>query len=218
MSRVHAASDSSPTREGAGAGAEARAGGAAATADAASGADFAALYERHFVDVCRFLRAFGAPPGDLEDLAQEVFLVARRHFARFDGRSPSGWLFQIARRVAGDARRRAWWRHLFTRHDVPPPDELPHGGDDPAAALDEREARRLLHAVLARMTDKRRAVLVLADIEGYSTDEIAALEGVAAATVFSRLHYARRDFMALVEKHHRADDTKRRRDPKGGSP
>ena len=170
-----------------------------------STADFTALYERHFHEVCRWLRAFGAPESDLEDLSQEVFLVARRRFADFDGRHPAGWLFQIARRVAGDARRRTWWRHLFTRREAPAPDDLPHGGEGPAEQLDRREARRVLHGVLAGMTEKRRAVFVLAEIEGYATEEIAALEGVAPATVFSRLHYARRDFLALVKKQRRAE-------------
>ena len=68
-----------------------------------------------------------------------------------------------------------------------------YGCDDPKAG-----AARTLYRLLDRLSDKRRRVLVLAEIEGLSGDEIAALENIPAATARTRLHHARRDFLQLA--------------------
>jgi len=47
----------------------------------------------------------GASPADIEDLAQEVFLVVRRSLSGFDGRNVQGWLFRIAHRQVLRHRR-----------------------------------------------------------------------------------------------------------------
>ncbi len=131
--------------------------------------DFAAVYDRWFEHVCRWLSAFGIPHSDREDLAQEVFLVVQRQLGEFDGRNLSGWLYGIARRTASDHRRRSWFKNLFRRRV----------------------------ALLGRMDETRRAAFILFEIEGYSGEEIAAFEGVPLATVWTRLHYARKEFQRL---------------------
>lgn len=163
------------------------------------GSDFAAIYERHFDGVCRWLRAMGAPYGDLEDLAQEVFLVARRKHGDFRGDNIAGWLYGIAWRVASDARRRAWFRR-WARGSGDTLDELPSLALSPAELLERREAREILHALLSRMNPRLRAVFVLAEIEGCSTEEIAELEQTKVPTVWTRLHRARREFVAMVAR------------------
>jgi RNA polymerase sigma-70 factor (ECF subfamily) len=156
--------------------------------------ELAVVYERHFDDVCRWLRAMGGPERELEDLAQETFLVARRKYDRFDGRNVAGWLYRIAWRVMADARRRVWLRRMV------------FGGEALAEIVDERpgesvesfEARRTLRLLLARMNVERRTTLVLFEIEGYSTEEIAALQGIQVATVSTRLLRARRELLEMT--------------------
>ena len=70
----------------------------------------------------------------------------------------------------------------------------------PVEALEQREARRQMHEVLSQMSERRRTTFFLFEIEGYSGEEIAQLEGVALNTVYTRLHHARRDFMALLAR------------------
>ena len=60
--------------------------------------EFAPLYDEWFEHVARWIRALGAPSGDVEDIAQEVFLVVRRRLRDFDGRNLAGWLYRIASR------------------------------------------------------------------------------------------------------------------------
>jgi hypothetical protein len=52
--------------------------------------DFASVYHEWFQHVLRWSRAMGGPEADLEDLAQEVFVVVRRKLEAFDGRNLAG--------------------------------------------------------------------------------------------------------------------------------
>jgi RNA polymerase sigma-70 factor (ECF subfamily) len=172
-------------------------------ADAES--DFRALYDGWFAQVCRWLRALGGPQSDVEDLAQEVFLVVRRKLHAFDGESAAAWLYGISARVAANARRAAWFRHLFSRRG-PLPDGEPSRHAGPAELLERKQAEAALYRLLDRMSEKRRTVLVLSEIEGHSGDEIARLLRIPVATVRTRLHHARRDLVALAAKRRPGDE------------
>ena len=165
--------------------------------------DFASLYDAWFDDVSRWLLALGAPAADAEDLAQEVFLVVRRRLVDFDHRNVAGWLFRIASRQVVAYRRRRWFKSVFSRRrddDELELAKLPHEDPSPAAALETKERRRVLDQLLERMSDKRRATFVLFEIEGYSGEEIARIQGIPVATVWTRLHHARKEFFGLVEQ------------------
>jgi RNA polymerase sigma-70 factor (ECF subfamily) len=163
--------------------------------------DFAVVYEARFADVCRWARACGGAEGDLEDLAQEVFVVVRRKLAAFDGRDLAAWLYRITARTVSDYRRRAWFKHLFQRPRSVELDRFAQPGLDPAASLERREAERLVFRLLSAMSEKRRTVLALIEIEGCSSEEVAALQGVPVATVRTRLHHARKEFTARLSRH-----------------
>jgi RNA polymerase sigma-70 factor (ECF subfamily) len=53
------------------------------------------------------------------------------------------------------------------------------------------------------MAEKRRTAFVLFEIEGYSGEEIAELFGIPVATVWTRLHHARKDYFRLVDAYQR---------------
>jgi RNA polymerase sigma-70 factor (ECF subfamily) len=162
--------------------------------------DFTHVYSTFFAHVVRWIRALGGPVADLEDIAQEVFLVVRRRLSQFDGENLVGWLYQITRYTVRDHRRRAWFRHVLSgRRDIEL-DDMPHSQDGPAADLDKKEAQRVLEQLLSRMSDKRRTALVLFEIEGYSGEEIALMHDIPVSTVWTRLYHARREFLALVTK------------------
>jgi RNA polymerase sigma-70 factor (ECF subfamily) len=158
------------------------------------------VYDAWFGEVIRWIRALGGPDCDVEDLAQEVFIVVGRRLARFDGGNLAGWLYRIAANTVRDRRQRAWVRRVLLRRPDEALEELPARTPGPAELLDEKEARRRLHGLLATLSEKRRTVFVLFEIEGYSGEEIAALQGVPVATVWTRLHHARRDLAALAAR------------------
>jgi len=76
------------------------------------------------------------------------------------------------------------------------------GADAPADEhLAEREARRVLHALLAGLDDDKRAVFVLAELEQMSAPEIAEATGLKLNTVYSRLRLARAEMDKALERH-----------------
>jgi len=160
---------------------------------------FDAVYHDYFRQVVGWMRAMNVPTGDMEDAAQEVFLVVRRKLPRFDGENLAGWLFRIADLTARNYRRLAWFKHLFTRPSNEDPCDVWNISGTPALNLEQKEDQRALAHMLARMSAKRRETLILFEVEGYSGQEIAELQGVPIKTVWTRLHHARRDLLAQVK-------------------
>jgi RNA polymerase sigma-70 factor (ECF subfamily) len=173
--------------------------------DRADPPDFARLYAEWLVPVSRWVRALGGPESELDDLTQEVFLVARSKLEKFDGENVAGWLYRIAANTVRGHRKLAWFRHLFHRpRDVALEEHL-GTARSPEEILQQKQARRTLERLVARMSRKRRVAFMLFEVEGYSGEEIAALEGIPVATVWTRLHHARRDFLSLLAKHRESE-------------
>ena len=162
--------------------------------------EFRAIYERWFPDVSRWIRAMGGPEAEREDLVQDVFLVVHRRLADFDGQNVAGWLYQIARHRVRDFRRLLWVKHLMFG-SVPLSDSLTKGGASPADSLETNEKRVLLERLLDNLNESERAAVVLFEIDGYSGEEIAEIQGVPVNTVWARIHKARKKLKASLTKH-----------------
>ena len=178
---------------------------AEAPSEAAERPGFEAIYDAWFEHVSRWLLALGAPAADNEDLAQEVFLVVRRRLPDFDHRNIAGWLFRIASRQIAAHKRRRWFKSVLLGQREGELEGLSQDDGGPAAALEKKEQQRTLARVLEGMNDKRRTTFMLFEIEGYSGEEIASIQGIPVATVWTRLHHARKDFFALVDEHRRKE-------------
>jgi len=138
---------------------------------------------------CRY-QGGGAP--DPEDAAHEVFIRLFRRIHRL--RDPSrfrSFLYGITRRVISEHRRRAWWRRWAPGEAAAPARD---GGHDPEARCALNEAARGIEEALARVPARFREVLVHCDVEGRAPAEVAALLGVSANTVRSRLARGRARF------------------------
>jgi len=161
--------------------------------------DFDQVYAEWFHEVSRWVRAFGGIDADLDDLTQDVFLVLSRKLDEFDGHNLGGFLYRIAQKTVSDHRRRAWFRRFWSGRR-PSLDLVADPGPDPGADAERREAERLLARILGTLSPVRRAAFILYEIEGYRGEEIAELEGIPLGTVYTRLHHARRDFLAAVAR------------------
>jgi RNA polymerase sigma-70 factor (ECF subfamily) len=152
---------------------------------------FRALYDAHVAFVWRNLRRLGVADADVEDKVQEVFVVAHRRWSDFvdRGHGPRAWLFQIALRVASDARRHK------RRHPIDPDGGIAQDRASieapQAAEVARKEAIDLLDRALASIDIGRRAVLVLHEIEQMTAPEIAKALEIPLNTVYSRLRVAR---------------------------
>jgi RNA polymerase sigma-70 factor (ECF subfamily) len=160
---------------------------------------FREVYAAHFGLVYRGLRRLGVPPALVEDAVQDVFLVVHRRWADFEGRSSVGtWVYGIVVRVAKDYRR-AEARHAARVERCAQLVALePDAESSPADAAERREANRILHAVLAELTEEHREVLVLAELEQLAVRQVATVLGIRERTCQRRLRAARSAFEAAV--------------------
>jgi len=162
--------------------------------------EFRAIYEQWFDEVARWIRAMGGPQADREDLVQDVFLVVHRRLPDFDGQNLPGWLYQIARHRVRDFRRLTWVRRvLFGK--VPLSENLPVSGASPSDGAETNEKRELLERLLTKLNEHERAALVLFEIDGYSGEEIAEIQGVPLNTAWGRIHNARKKLKAQLARH-----------------
>lgn len=120
---------------------------------------------------------------DAQDAAQEVFLRLFQKRGQIQG-DPKPWLYRVTVNVCND-----WYRK---RSAVTEPDE--HAADpspDALTAITLDERKRLLSEGLKTLGEKERAAIVLRDIEGLSTQEVAKILGVEEVTVRSQICIAR---------------------------
>ena len=154
-------------------------------------------YREHFNHVWHTLRRLGVASRDLEDAAQEVFIIAHRRLPDFDPSRPiRPWLSGIVWRVASDERKRARNRREMVGIKAEPVAQ--YGG--PQRDLEAAEARRLVHRALGELPDAQRIVFIMHEIDGFSMPEIEASLQVTLNTLYSRLRLARRKFKAAVKQ------------------
>jgi RNA polymerase sigma-70 factor (ECF subfamily) len=165
----------------------------------ASGETIEEIYDRYAPQVERWVRRLAGPWLDAEDLLHDIFLIVMRRRHEFRGEAKiTTWLFRITEQVVRWRRRKdAWRRFLWGAHGqtvaqacAPVP--------TPVEEVERREAHVRLYAALDRMPERYRTALVLFALEGLSGEEIAALTGTEANTVWVRLHRARAKLAALL--------------------
>lgn len=138
-------------------------------------------------------------PQDAQDAAQEVFLRLYKHLGRLDeARGYEAWLFRVTVNVCRDMARAR--RRSVALEDVPhPAAPQPDAYHDAARA----EQREIVRRGLGCLGEKERAALVLRDVEGLSTREVAGILGSSENTVRSQISTARlklRDFTGRLTR------------------
>ncbi len=173
---------------------------------------FGQLFERHHGRIHGMCARLLRRSDDVDDAVQQTFLEGWRCLGRFEGKSRfTTWLTRIAIHTCFSTRRRL--RRLLL---VNQPDDDEGGGprlnvvdgvlhDTAPLSADEiasRHAReRALNDVLAAVSEKKRAVFVLVDLEGLTSPEAAEILGINEATVRTRLFYVRQEIAAAVRVH-----------------
>ncbi len=158
---------------------------------------FQELYRNHRRDVARLVARLLGPRGDAEDVIQEVFIQVFRSLVSFRGESRfTTWLHRVTVNVTLMHIRAARSRpQLGTElsHEPPAPDD-----HSPVEGAARNERLRALYKILDTLTDKKRAVFILHDLEGTPAGQIATVLDIPVLTVRTRLFYARKEVYAAM--------------------
>lgn len=127
---------------------------------------------------------------EARDVAQEVFLRAFKYLHRLDLQKPvEPWLLRITVNVCRDAvRQRTRRGHTFVALDTP---SVVDHAPDPHAGLLHKQERLVLQRALDTLPEKERLAIVLRDVEGLSTSEVAELLRSSETTVRSQVSRGR---------------------------
>jgi RNA polymerase sigma-70 factor (ECF subfamily) len=149
------------------------------------------MFNQHHKLIWRTLRRMGLSPEMAADTTQQAFLVAAEKLQAIEQGKERAFLFAVALRQASAARRKA------QRYSLDPElDRHEHPGDGAAALSNRHAAMQVVDRVLSGLDEELAVVLVLFELEGLSTPEIAQLLGVPLGTAASRLRRAREKFRA----------------------
>jgi RNA polymerase sigma-70 factor, ECF subfamily len=133
---------------------------------------------------------------DAQDVAQEVFLRLYRNLPKMKAEeNVPGWLYRVTVNLCRDQQRRR--PATVELPDLPAPVPGPH------QRLAEAERRRALEMSLRLLPAKERAALVLRDLEGLTSSEVARVLGSSEATVRSQISKARVKVKDFVERYFR---------------
>jgi RNA polymerase sigma-70 factor (ECF subfamily) len=159
----------------------------------------AELYARFQRPLFSYLFHLMGERGLAEDVLQEVMVIVwqRAHTFRGTGRA-TGWVFGIAHHQAFKALRRDARAKLV---ELGMAADLPDEARSPEADLLRRATHEEVAKALACLTPEHREVLELAFFQDFAPKEIAAIVGIPAGTVKSRLSYARRALRAALRHH-----------------
>ena len=160
-------------------------------------------FQRELNYIYRTLRRMGAGPSEVDDLAQEVFLALRGSWTNYDPTRPiRPYLFGIAFRIASAHQRK---RNREVAFGVLEPDDLELRPDE---ALQAKQARLMVLAALERIPLRRRAVLVMHDLDDIPVADVASVLGIPRFTAYSRLRKARRELEGALRRLLREADGK----------
>ncbi len=159
---------------------------------------FEILMRRHNQRLFRVARAILGDDAEAEDVMQEAYVRAYHDLGRFRGEARfATWLTKIAVHEAlarGRKRRRLVAVPLASSGGGAPeggPHEPAAPGADPEREAGNRELAAALSAAVEALHPPLRAVFVLRDVEGLSTEETAEALGITPENAKVRLHRAR---------------------------
>jgi RNA polymerase sigma-70 factor (ECF subfamily) len=153
-----------------------------------------ALFDAHHQRLYRLARRLSRSADDARDLVQETFLRAARAPSSVPRESPhdEAWLVRVLVNLCRDR-----WRQSQTRRRL----DASTAVSSPPAAIDPESAavaRSIVWRALATLDPRRRAVIVMHELDGQPIDAIARLLGVTAVTVRWHLSMGRRQLATII--------------------
>ena len=171
---------------------------------------FARLLAAHQDKLYRVAYRMAGPHEDAQDLLQDALLEAYRSFKRFQrGSYFDKWLYRIMTNTFIDRQRHRKRVGRIESLDAPLPGmeegetagrELPDWKDEPSRRVLQEMFDEPIQRALDALKPEFRMVLILADVEEFSYEEISEMMDTPIGTVRSRLHRARDMMRQMLEK------------------
>lgn len=137
---------------------------------------------------------------DAEDMVQETFLNVFKYLKDFRYETKfKNWLYRIAASICIKKRRKSKFapdrelslEEFLPKEDAPMPDGIPNWAQLPLEKLLNEELSKMLQEAIISLPKKYRVVVILRDVEGFSTAETAQILNIGESNVKVRLHRAR---------------------------
>lgn len=177
---------------------------------------FKVLVKRHQAKVYSIaFRVLGSNV-EAEEVVQDTFLKAHRSIDSFKSLSTfASWLYRIAHNESMSAMRRKQKtldqivydpqfngvQEFQEPYGAAPVTQLADTRLNPSESIEQKEESQVIQNCLDELPESQRTVLVLHDLEGFSYQEIADLNGTSIGTVRSRLHYGRLKLKELLSSY-----------------
>jgi RNA polymerase sigma-70 factor, ECF subfamily len=153
------------------------------------------MFARHRVRVFRFIQGMVRNAVIADDLVSQVFLDVWRSANRFESRARvSTWLLSIARFKALSSLRER-------KHEIIDQDDVAgivDAADTPEVALDRKETNAILRECIDKLSPAHREIIDLVYYHEQSVAEVSVIVGIPAATVKSRMFYARKQLAGML--------------------
>lgn len=157
------------------------------------------IYDRYARCVWRAVRRTLGAATNVDDLVHAVFMKLPQIAHSYDGRlSCRGWLCGIGVRLALRHRRSTWRLRRVMDAFAQMVGGAAHS--DPERRVSASQELSAFERALEQLSPKRRAVFVLVEVEGLTTDEVAKALEIPPATVRTRLFHARRELHMRVQR------------------
>jgi RNA polymerase sigma-70 factor (ECF subfamily) len=154
------------------------------------------LFDAHHQRLYRLARRMAGDGETARDLVQETFLRAARSPGRIppDPAAEEAWLVRVLVNLCRDRWRRQTTRSRFELEEAV---AQPRATTDPESAL---IARAVVWHALANLPPRRRAVLVMHELEGATIEQVATLLDISATTVRWHLSRGRRELVRAISR------------------
>ncbi len=156
---------------------------------------FERLVEQHGPLVLRTAWRLLGNREDAQDVAQEAFLRLHRNLSQLSNVEAGAWLYRVTVNLCTDQ-----YRSKRTQEIPLGEFDRPSTSQGPEAVLLIDERTRAVAEGLNAHSEKERSALVLREVEGFSTREVAAILGTSEETVRSQICLARGKLRKLTER------------------
>ena len=133
-----------------------------------------------------------------EDITQETFLAAYRHYHEFDGKNEKAWISRIAANRSIDAVKKA------DNQSIPTPvEEMPEResrGQDPQKTVETKDVVLRVKEACSDLPESYREISIMYFINGMTSAEISEKTGINLSTVQTRIRRARELLKKSVRK------------------